>query len=46
MSSESLGQEKARRRNGVDMAESGGTEKLLLAQGGLHTFREERQTLF
>ena len=46
MSSESMGQEKARRRNGVDMAESGATGKLLLTQGGLHTFREERQTLF
>lgn len=32
--------------SGVDMAESGGTGKLPLIQGGLHTFREDRQTLF
>lgn len=32
--------------SGVDMSESGGTGKLPLTQGGLHTFREDRQTLF
>lgn len=43
---QSLGQEKARRRNGVDVVESGGTGKLPLTQGGLHTFPEDCQTLF